>query len=100
MKLLIPFTPHLAYECLDLLKCKTFNTWPEVNKDNVFEEVNLAVQINGKTRDIISVEKDLSENNISKIINKNSKAKKFIENKKVIKTIFVKNKVINYIIAE
>ena len=49
MKLLIPFTPHLAYECLDLLKCKTFNTWPEVNKDNVFEEVNLAVQINGKT---------------------------------------------------
>ncbi len=100
MKLLIPFTPHLAYECLDLLKCKTFNTWPEVNKDNVFEEVNLAVQINGKTRDIISVEKDLSENNISKIINKNSKAKKFIENKKVIKTIFVKNKVINYIIAK
>ena len=29
---------------------------------------------------------------------KNSKAKKYIENKKISKTIFVKNKIINYII--
>ena len=24
MKLMIPFTPHLAHECLEILKCKTY----------------------------------------------------------------------------
>ena len=42
--------------------------------------------------------KDMLEKEISQIINNKSKAKKYIENKKVIKTIFVKNKIINYII--
>ena len=35
---------------------------------------------------------------IKKFILNKSKAKKYIENKKIIKTIFVKNKIINYII--
>ena len=32
MKLMIPFTPHLAHECLELHKCKTFDKWPEIDK--------------------------------------------------------------------
>ena len=32
MKLMIPFTPHLANECLELLKCKTTNNWPKNEK--------------------------------------------------------------------
>ena len=60
--------------------------------------MNVAIQINGKTRDIIKVKKDLSEDEIKKIILKNSKAKKYIEKKNIKKTIFVKNKIINYII--
>ena len=81
MKLMIPFTPHLAYECLELLKCDTFNKWPDVNK-NLQLEIKFAIQINGKTRDIIT------------------KIKKYFENQKVIKTIFVKNKIINYITSK
>ncbi len=97
MKLMIPFTPHLAHECLDLHKCKDVDKWPEIQR-NVSEEIKLAVQINGKTRDIVKIKKDLSEQEITKIISKDSKAKKYIENKKIIKTIFVKNKIINYIL--
>jgi leucyl-tRNA synthetase len=97
MKLMIPFTPHLANECLDLHRCKDIDKWPEIQK-NVSEEIKLAVQINGKTRDIVKIKKDLSEQEITKIISKDSKAKKYIENKKIIKTIFVKNKIINYIL--
>ena len=100
MKLMIPFTPHLANECLELLSCKTVNQWPKIDKKNVLEEVNLAVQINGKTRDIIPVKKDLLEKEIANIILEKSKAKKYIEDKKIIKTIFVKNKIINYIIPK
>ena len=98
MKLMIPFTPHLAHECLELANCKTPNKWPTVEK-NILKEINLAVQVNGKTRDIISIKKDFSEKEIDKLVLNNSKAKKYIENKKVIKKIFVKNKIINYIIT-
>ena len=87
MILMIPFTPHLSYECLEMLNCKNTDTWPQI-KQNVFEEIKLAVQINGKTRDIILVEKGLAQEGINKIIFEKSKAKKFVENKKIIRTIF------------
>jgi len=97
MKLMIPFTPHLSYECLDLFNCKTVNIWPEIKQD-VKEEINLAVQVNGKTRDIIKINKDLLESDVSLLIREKSKANKYIENKHIKKIIFVKNKIINYII--
>ena len=97
IKMMIPFTPHIAYESLELLSCKKTDEWPQIKKDLKIEII-FAVQINGKTRDIITVEKDLSEEKIGELIVKNSKAKKFIENKKIFKTIFVKNKIMNYII--
>ena len=98
MKVMIPFTPHLAYECLELLKCEKNIEWPSIDKENVIDEIKLAVQVNGKTRDIITIKRDIVENDIKKFIQNKSKANKFIEGKKVTKTIFVKNKIINYII--
>jgi leucyl-tRNA synthetase len=98
MKLMLPFTPHLANECLELLDCKTVNQWPEIDKNNTLEEIKFAIQINGKTRDIINIERNLVESEIHKIINKNPKTEKYFKDKKIIKTIFVRDKIINYII--
>ena len=97
MKLMIPFIPHLAHECLELLNCKNVNEWPKIDK-NIIEEIKLAVQVNGKTRDIINIKADMEENDVFQTIIKNSKAKKYIDDKKIGKTIFVKNKIINFII--
>ncbi len=97
LKLLIPFIPHLAHECLELLGCKTFNKWPEIGK-SIEQQVKLAVQVNGRTRDIIKVKTNSSEKEINEIIHKSSKAKKYLEKSKIIKTIFVKNRILNYII--
>ena len=94
---MIPLTPHLAHECLELFKCNSINKWPKIEK-NIQEEIKLPVQINGKTRDIITINKDLSEKDILKFILDNSKAKKYVKDVKITKTIFVKNKIINYII--
>ncbi len=99
MKLLVPFTPHLAYECLSILKCKDINVWPKINTvalENL--EINLVIQVNGKTRDVIKIKKNSNEPAIHKIIEKTSKAFKYINDKKIKKTIFVKDKIINYII--
>ena len=98
MIIMIPFIPHLASECLEGLNCKNTDNWPKVDKINVPELIKVAIQVNGKTRDIIKIEKDNSEQEIHKEIMRDSKAKKYIENKKIRKTIFVKNKIINYII--
>jgi len=99
MKLMIPFTPHLAHECLLNLNCKEVNKWPKIN-EKIFNnlKINIAIQVNGKTRDIISINKDLSQTHVDKLVRKSSKANKYINDKKIIKTIFIKNKVINYIL--
>ena len=99
MKLMIPFTPHLAFECLSLLNCKDTNNWPKIN-DKIFEKakVNLVIQVNGKTRDVMAVKKDINEKEIYDLILKKSKAKKYIMDKKIARTIFIKNKIINYIV--
>ena len=96
-KLMIPFVPHLAHECLNLLKCKSINEWPKIEK-SFLEEINFAIQINGKTRDIIKIKKNSKVETINKIVLSGSKAKKYLEDNKIIKTIFVNNKIINYII--
>ena len=97
IKLLLPLTPHIANELLDLFKCKERYKWPSINK-NLQEDINFAVQVNGRTRDIITINRDLSQKEIEKKIKEKSKAMKFIGNKKIIKIIFIKNKIINYIV--
>ena len=80
------------------MKSSDYNKWPEIDKKDILREIKLAVQINGKTRDIISIDKDLNEEEVNVFIIKHSKAKKYVDSKKIIKTIFVKNKIINYIV--
>ena len=89
--------PHIANEILDQLNCTTKNLWPSINR-NFLDEIKFAVQVNGKTRDIITIKKELNQKQIEKIITADSKAKKFIQDKKIEKIIFVKDKIINFII--
>ena len=99
MKLMIPFTPHLAFECLTNLNSKESNIWPEINEKALEgSKINMVIQVNGKTRDVMHIKRDLSENELNELIKNSSKAKKYIVNKEIIKTIYVKNKIINYLI--
>ena len=99
MKILIPFVPHLAHECLELLNTKTMSDWPSIDSNLIPDEkIKIAIQINGKTREIIEVKKDSDEKNV---INDSKKIKKINEQltkNKIRKTIFVKNKIINFLI--
>ena len=45
MKLMIPFTPHLALECLEVLKSKTFDDWPIIEKsDDTIDTIALEIE--------------------------------------------------------
>ena len=60
----------------------------------------MVIQINGKTRDCNKRKKDEDEAEIKKISTNSVKIKKYIIDKKISRTIFVKNKIINYIISD
>ena len=62
------------------------------------EKVNIVIQINGKKREVVNVKKDINERDILKIIKNNDKVQSFIQNKEIVKKIFVPNKILNYII--
>ena len=99
MTILIPFVPHLAHECLEQLGSKNINSWPKINDSfSLDQKIKIAIQINGKTRDVIEVKKDLDEKNV---INESKKVKKIndqLTKNEIKKVIFVKNKIINYLI--
>ena len=99
LKTLLPFTPHLASECLEELGEKETKHWPKINSELVLDEkIKMAVQINGKTRDVIEIKKNLDEKNAIIESKKNKKVSNYLIDKKIIKTIFVKDKIINYLI--
>ena len=99
LKILIPFTPHLAFECLEQLGEKKVEEWPIIDEKQIKnQKIKIAIQINGKTKEIIEIKKDLSEKDAINQSKTNDKVKKSIAGKKIIKTIFVKNKIINYLL--
>jgi len=99
MKILIPFTPHMAYECLEMLGEKDVKNWPKIDTKLILKEkIKMAVQINGKTRDIIEVEKGINQVDIEKICKNNIKIKDKILTNSIKKVIFVKDRIINFIV--
>ena len=99
MLTLVPFVPHLANECLQNLNTKNSSHWPKINKETIVNlKIKLVVQINGKTRDVIEIDRDLDEKKVINMVTKEEKIQKFLAEKNIIKHIFIKNKLINLVI--
>ena len=99
LSVMSPIIPHFVSECLDDLKLNTFQKWPNVDKNMlVSETVEYVIQINGKKRSIINSKKDIDEKTLIEKIKKDQKIGKFLDGSNIIRSIFVKNKLINLII--
>ena len=97
--LMVPIVPHFAYECLEDLEFKKEKKWPQVDKEYLLEKnVNIVIQVNGKKKLILDVPMDISEESLIQEIKKDTKTEKLLEDKKIIRCIFIKNKLINLII--
>ena len=97
--LLIPFIPHFANECLENIT-KEQAKWPNVSKKQLIEDkINFVVQINGKKRALLSINRDTNEKTLLKeILENNDELEKFLKNQSIKKTIFVSNRLINIIL--
>lgn len=102
--LLSPFAPHLSEELWEMLGHNNFiaqQTWPDYDEELIKRNnFNLIVQINGKTREIISCEIGISEDEAKKKALTSPKIIKWLEEKEINQVVFVKNKLINFVIRQ
>ena len=99
LRSIFPIIPHLASECLDQLGETKNIKWPEIDKKFLDNNLsNIVVQINGKKRDVLSLENNINEVDLINKIKNNEKLKNFIDGKKIKKTIYIQNKLINLIL--
>ena len=97
--LMVPLIPHFAFECLENLKETGNKDWPIANKKFLTSNnVNIVIQINGKKKSIINTIKGINEEDLIGQVKNDIKIKKIIDNKNIIKSIFIKDKLINLII--
>ena len=97
--LLMPLTPHLAHEFCEKNKIKLY--WPKHNPKLLKEEnCKIVIQVDGRKRGIVDIpinSKEILVINKSKEIDNVSK---FLEKKKIVKNIYIKNKLINFITSK
>ena len=97
--LMVPLIPHFAFECLENLKETGNKDWPIADKKFLTSNnVNIVIQINGKKKSIINTIKGINEEDLIGQVKNDIKIKKIIDNKNIIKSIFIKDKLINLII--
>ena len=62
------------------------------------EEISYVIQINGKKRGLIKTARDINEENLMKLVFKDENLKKYFDNKKFKRKIFVPGRLVNIII--
>ena len=98
-----PLAPHLGEECWNLLgyEKSLFENpkWFEVDKSSLIEDkVNVAVQVNGKLRATIEVPINSDKEATAKAAKSDERVIKHIQDKEIVKEIFVPNKIYNIVV--
>ena len=97
----LPIIPHFASECLEDIGFQNEYNWPKHDEKALEEEkVTIVVQINGKKRSILNTKKGLGETEILDYSKKDKNIFKYLDNKKIVKIIFIKDKLINILLNE
>ncbi len=98
-----PFAPHFAEECWERLghDRSIFDaSWPGWDEALTVEDtVEIAVQVNGKTRGKVTVRRDASEDEAVSAARADASIRKFLDGKAVRKVILVRNRLLNLVVA-
>ncbi len=102
IRILSPFAPHLCEEMWHELGNDSFVSlaaWPDYDealaKD---DEIELAVQVNGKLRSTIKVPADETKENILEAVKTSEKIAAALEGKTIVKEIYVPGKIVNLVV--
>lgn len=101
--LLAPFVPHITEELWQQIGEKENSVhdaeWPVCDESAlVVDEVELAVQVNGKVRGTIKVAVSMEKDEIADLAKGLAEVQKFIEGKTIVKTIVVPGRIVNIVV--
>ena len=94
--LLMPLAPHLAYECCEKIIKKFY--WPEYDTKLLKEKnCTIVIQVDGRKRGILEMLIDSKEITVIKQSKEIDNVLKHIGNTTILKNIYIKNKLVNFI---
>lgn len=101
IKLLYPFAPHITEELNSMYNSNSlvYSSYPvydeEKTIDNTFEMI---VQVNGKLRDKIIVNSNITKEEMERVSLNSDNIKKYTTDKEIVKVIVVPNKLVNIVV--
>jgi len=94
--LLVPLVPHLAHECSENFNKKFY--WPKYNSKLLKDEnCKIVVQVDGRKRGILEMPVNSKEKMVLEKCKEIENVSKYITNVEIIKNIYIKNKLVNFI---
>ena len=100
--LLNPFAPHIAeeiWENVGLSGRITDQTWPEFEESKTIEnEIEIAVQVNGKVRDKLVIARDLDKDEVIARAKELEGVQSYLEGKTIVKEIYVPQRLVNIVV--
>jgi leucyl-tRNA synthetase len=102
LRLLSPYAPHICEEVWQRLGKDEFIAhaeWPSWDPELVRDEtITIVVQVNGKKRDELQVERDTEKDEIERLALASENAQKFIDGKDPKKIIVVPGRLVNIVV--
>ena len=102
LKMLVPFAPHISSELWQQLGNNDFiekSGWPKWNEEFLkTDEIQIIVQVNGKLRGKIKVSANSEKDEILAAAKAEDNVSKFLQDKEILKEIFIPNKLINFVV--
>jgi len=98
--ILQPFVPHISEEIWSKIGYETLcinEVWPQ---EDIMRKtkVKIAIQINGKTKDVIEVDESLSKEKVFDRVKNIDKIKNSLLGKNILREIYVPGKIINLVV--
>jgi leucyl-tRNA synthetase len=101
--MLAPFAPHFAEESWERLGHTTsvFDArWPDWDEGLVVEDqVEVVIQVSGKTRSRVSVPRDAVEKDVVAAAQRDAAVRRFTDGKEVRKVVYVPNRLLNLVVG-
>ena len=98
---MLPIIPHFSSEYLSKINEDIDFNWPVTDKNYLTKDEKLIViQVNGKKRNTILIKEDLNEDELTSLIREKLLISKYLNDRKILKTVYVKHRLINFIIKE
>ena len=101
-KILICFTPvipHFTNQCISELNTIEKMLWPTFDSNLIEDEkISIVIQVNGKKRSVLKANRGVLEKDLLNLVKRDKSLDKYLNKANIKKVIFVKDRLMNFLI--